>query len=483
MSESEKRLRDLYQAKRRQYIFLQRIALIALTALLLISTFVYIRLDKNTYVYYTEEGNAIHKAYLNQNDYYEQGYLNGSHAYVASLVEQMTADFSYDLTFDTDEVTFKYNYRIDAQLEILDKKSSAPLYNPTYEIFPLTSDTKTGNRLSIDERVYIDYHKYNEIAENYLAEYHLKDTTNTLIVRMYVNVVGESQSFAEDRSGEHVTELRIPLTQTTFKPEVTTTVPAGEQKILAINENVRGVFGVLTVVFLVLDVLGVAFYAFFVAATRDKHIDYRRRVDRILKNYKSYIQQTTSRFESEGYRLFRLNHISELLDIRDTIQKPILTYENEDKTCSQFFIVADLNLAYLYEIEVEDEEDVVADEPAIEPVVEEDPVVELQPEIEPEPDPEPDVEPVVEPEPVLEGVEVIRVKFPENDVEYKFDPNGEKLEKGDIVLVPTMDICRGKEVEREAEVAVGNHRVPADSLKFKLKKIIRVVRRAIQNSL
>ena len=203
MSELDKKKRDLYQSKRRQYIFLQNVLLDALTVMLIISACLYIHLDKNTYVYYTEEGNAIHKAYLNQNDFYEEGYLNGSHAYVSSLVEKMTADFSYNLAFiDTDNVTFKYDYRIDAQLEIVDKGSSAPLYNPSYEIIPRKVCSSEGDSLSIEKKVEIDYQQYNAIAEAYLQEFKLKDkdTTSTLIVRMYVNVVGESEAFAKDRS-------------------------------------------------------------------------------------------------------------------------------------------------------------------------------------------------------------------------------------------------------------------------------------------
>ncbi len=361
MSELEKQQRDQYKLKRNKRILVQKIILIVCSIAFLFSLIAYIKLDKDTYVYYTEEGNAIHKAYLSGNEFYEETYLNGSHAYVSSLVEKMTADFSYRLAFDTKEVEFKYNYRIDAQLEILDVSSNAPLYNPTYEILPLVTKSSVGNTLLIEELVEIDYQKYDELAKTYLTNFELRDTSSTLIVRMYVNVVGESEVFATDRSGEYVTELRIPLTKTVFKPQVTSTIPAGEQKILAISENFRFIFGNSALAFGILDALAIGFFVYYIISTRDKHVDYRIRVDRVIRNYRSYIQQITNEFDMDGYQILNLKTIKELLDIHDTIQKPIMSYENDDQTCTQFFIVDDLHIIYLCEIKVDEDDDLKYD--------------------------------------------------------------------------------------------------------------------------
>jgi len=41
-----------------------------------------------------------------------------------------------------------------------------------------------------------------------------------------------------------------------------------------------------------------------------------------------------------------------LLEIRDTLQMPILMYENGDKTCAQFLLPTDTELCYAYKISV-----------------------------------------------------------------------------------------------------------------------------------
>jgi hypothetical protein len=60
---------------------------------------------------------------------------------------------------------------------------------------------------------------------------------------------------------------------------------------------------------------------------------------------------------------------------------------------------------------------------------------------------------------------------------YRYDPDGNKVEEGDVVLVPTRDVESDKEIVREAEVARGNYKLDPATLDHPLKKIIGVVRR------
>lgn len=565
MSELEKLQREKYQLKRKKLILIQQIALIVLTILMVFSSIVYFKLNKNTYVYYQQEGNAIHKAYLSDNKFYDETYLNGSHAYIASLIEKMTADFSYKLTFDTNAVKYKYNYHIDAQLEVLDRSSKAPLYNPTYEIIPLTSASGVGNSFSIHKLVEIDFQKYSEHAYAYLNEFELKDTSTSLIVRMYVNVLGESETFVADHTDEYVVELRIPLCIPTFKPTVTTTIPAGEQKILANNNSIKTVFLVFAIILLVCDVLAIGFFIFYVISTRDKHIDYSRKVLRIVKNYKSYIQKINNAFDMDGYQILYPDAFTEMLEIRDTLQKPILMYENQDRTYTQFFIVADFHIIYLYEIKVEDFSDdnndnggnfqqentqnIKQNKKEVLDLKEEDDSIEEVSSLDEEQKSNTDTSNVdakeeetsesdeddfddlddfddeeefedfddedemsdtassnakedtsknqtVEQNAISNDnkVDVVDVRFAKTPKEYKFDPNGEQLNKGDIVLVRTTntylkrkkknanDMYLKRDEKKKAKVTTGNYRVDPSTLQYPLKKIIRVLKRADQPS-
>lgn len=84
------------------------------------------------------------------------------------------------------------------------------------------------------------------------------------------------------------------------------------------------------------------------------------------------------------------------------------------------------------------------------------------------------------------GVEVINVVWPEharNNKLYRYDPNGEQLAENDIVLVPTRDAHKNRDVVRKATVAHGNHLVSPESITHPLKKIIRVIKHKVEEAL
>ena len=75
-------------------------------------------------------------------------------------------------------------------------------------------------------------------------------------------------------------------------------------------------------------------------------------------------------------------------------------------------------------------------------------------------------------------MDVIDVFWKERpDKTYRYDPDGNAVENGDIVLVPTRDIQSDREIVREAEVSRGNYKVDPETLDRPLKKIIGVVKR------
>ena len=52
-----------------------------------------------------------------------------------------------------------------------------------------------------------------------------------------------------------------------------------------------------------------------------------------------------------------------------------------------------------------------------------------------------------------------------------------------MVLVPTRDAARGRDVVRKAAVAHANHRVEPEHIKHPLKKIIGVIKRKAEEAL
>ena len=355
MSELEKIKRDEYQRKRKKIIWIQMLIVGILTLATIITSTLFISNNKNAYVGYTEEGKVIYRAYLADNDFYEEEYLNGSHAYVASLINKMTADFSYDVKMQIDNVNFQYAYKIDAQLIVKDKASKTKIYDSFYEVLYEETSDSSGDELKVRKLVEFDYQKFNKKADEFNRTYNLKNTENILLVKMTINVIGMCESFQNDNQDVYTITLSLPLMQTVVSPSVSATVPTGEQKIIVKDLSSFENLKISAIVLGCLDLLAIIILVLYILLSIDKHIDYARKVKKLVSNYDSYIQQILTPFDFSSYQVLKINSFKGLLEIRDTVQSPLLMYENEDKTCSQFFITTAEKVLYLYEIAVEEE--------------------------------------------------------------------------------------------------------------------------------
>jgi len=312
-----------------------------------------------------------------------------------------------------------------------------------------------------------------------------------LVLQMHVSVVGSSEEFQEDASNNaYVVQLHIPLTTDVVEGVITTNTVTADSKVLAVGTGTgASVFRVMALILMIGGALFGVELICFIYLTRNTDITYELRVSRLVKAYKSFIQKITNDFDTAGYQILFLESFQAMLEIRDTIQSPILMHENEDRTCTRFLIPTNTKILYVYEIKVEDYDEIYKEEPVIEePIILEEVDNEALAEALASPDIDLDAVEYIEDDDKEEevGVEVIGVVWPEkahrNKV-YRYDPNGEELEKGDEVLVPSRDVAKNKDIIRKAAVAHGNHKVDPETLKHPLKKIIGVVKRKAESVL
>ena len=551
MSEKEKIRRAKYRQNREKWIFAQTIIVVVLAIAVVISALVCRELTKEHFVTYREGGSIDYDVYLKDNEFYDTPSLDRDQSYVASLIENVIANFSYQMDMDADDVNYRYSYTITSRLEIIDNTSKAPIFNPEYQLVMVEDKLQSSsNMLTVNEIVVINYDQYNDLASKFLSTYGLTSTTSNIVVTLKVNVLGDCTAFAGSAAETYVSELRIPLTTKTVNVKMTSTADPTESKTVALVGGAGSeVFKTTAIVLGILDAILLGVLVAFIYLTRTEDITYTARVKKIVSQYKSYIQKINNVFDTSAYQVICVDTFDEMLEIRDTIQAPILMHENLDKTCAKFMIPTDSKLLYRYEIKIEGfcdpEPEAKPEAPTtivnphitniVRPVVKvtlaqkaEEPKAEIEtfveePEIEADADAELPVvevaldeeeaveevveeivEEIVEEEideideideifdsiPTLEvedeeeliveapGVDAIDVVWQERkDKKYRYDPDGNTVEAGDIVLVPTRDVANDREIVREAEVSRGNYKIDPMELDSPLKKIIGVVRR------
>lgn len=355
MSETDKRKRADYKRNRKMWLTV----LAALVALLTIASVVlfgvYYQLNKTYYIDYTENGTMDYKVKLKPNGFYDEEYLPAGQAYVATLIDGVIADFSYTLNMESSNVKYDYSYKIDTQLLITDNKTGDALFAPIYDTKPEQRFTQSSvSKLTIAEQVPIDYAHYNTLAEDFIKAYELSGVSAALAVKMHVFVISSCEEFDADSVNEYVVALSIPLTSKTLGIEMSTSVPAAETKILACDRATnKDMFLKAGFVTSGADLLMIAALLLVTFLTRNTDINYEIKVKKIVSSYRSYIQKINNEFDMADYRVLLVDTFSEMLDIRDTINAPILMHENADQTCTQFFIPTNSQFLYLFEIKVD----------------------------------------------------------------------------------------------------------------------------------
>ena len=501
MSELEIQRRQEYKRNRKKWTLIQLTAILLL-AIISLGLFIgYNRMNQTHYIEYKEAGSVDYKVHYKENIFFEDEWIDMNQSYISSLIDGIKADFYYALGTASTDMSFDYNYRIDAKLVISKKDVGTPYYTYEENILPTTEISKKNETtIRVNETVSIDYVKFDKIARDFIQTYNLKNATATLVVTLKVETSTQNANFDQKISNFYSTSLNVPLAEDNFNITRTASATGNESKLFEFNSVAnRDVLLVLAIVSACLSAAILILLLIFLRLTRNEDVTYAAAVNKILKSYDSFIQRINGEFDCEGYQIVEIKTFTEMLGIRDTIQSPILVSENKDETMTKFLIPTNTKILYTFIIKVENYDEIysrVAEEPKTEEPEEivileeinEDDLAEAmaQPELNlnnieiiPDDDDQHEVAPE---EP---GVEVVGVVWPEKKKNkiYRYDPNGEILNEGDIVLVPTWNSAQQKEVIRKATVAHGNHRVDPEYIKHPLKKIIAVIKRGIHSSL
>ena len=505
MSELEIQRRQEYKRNRKKWTLIQLTAIVLLAVISLGLLIGYNRMNKTHYIEYKEAGSVDYKVHYIQNDFFDDLWIDKDQSYISSLTDGIKADFCYVLGTASDDMSFDYSYSIDATLVITRKGTGTPYYTVEENILPKKSlSVKDKSSLKINESVSVDYKKFDAIARDFINTYDIKDATCVLTVTLKVNTESLNTKFDQKIPGCFSTSLSIPLAEDNFNITRTSGSTENQSKYFEFNSVAnRKVVLVFAIITAVLSLILVVLLLIFLRLTKNEDVTYASAVNKILKSYDSYIQRIIGEFDCEGYQIVEIKTFNEMLGIRDTIQSPILMTENRDETMTKFLIPTNTKILYTFIIKVENYDEIYSrvEEPVVEePIIEEPAVVILEDVNEedlaeamaqPEVDLDaieiiPDDDEQFEVAPEEPGIEVIGVVWPEKKKKnkiYRYDPNGEILNEGDVVLVPTWNNAQQKEVIRKATVAHGNHRVDPEHIKHPLKKIIAVIKRSIYTSL
>lgn len=330
------------------------IALIILVVILSITTVWLIvgavQENKQEYINYTEGSFVGYKVFLKENEFFNQEYLGEDKQYIASLIDYVTADFKYNLNSSDINTKYSYTYKIVAETNVIDDKNNNSIYKFTEDLVKKGKLIYNHSQLVIKENVTIDYNKYNNIINRFKNVYNLSDVTSTVTIKMYVTVEGVSQSSAP------VSSLVIPLTTKTVAIDMeSNSVNATEISVYSeINKRENLYYAILTFILTVMIIIELFTFR---NDTKDRASLYKMKIKKILLNYDSYIQKIGNKFDFSEYQQIEMQTFEDLLQVRDTINEPILMLETIEGKETDFFIPSKEKVVYIYKLKIEDIEE------------------------------------------------------------------------------------------------------------------------------
>ena len=372
MTEREVKRRQRFKIRRQKWIAIHGVALGLIVVMILGILFTYNKLSEEVYIEYAESSSVKYSVKIPKDAPFYSEYLeefkefadeNGdlwipsNYAYPTSAATVVKIDINYILEVCAPDIDYAYTYRITAQPEVVDgaTKSKFPLPKTILEEETELQYENSNAILNFKKSIEIDYHYYNNLVKNFEEKMDIKNATENLIITMEVEVVGMSEILHKNSENACVIKITMPLNENAFDVNYsTTTSNCGDCKIVDSKSpeelqyliNIAKVLGALGVAILIILVIGVNI-------TKNRDVAYYTKIQRLVNNYRSFIQKVEGGFDASSYQIVVISTFREMLAIRDTIQSPVLMSENSDKTRTQFFIPTNTRILYLFEIKVD----------------------------------------------------------------------------------------------------------------------------------
>ena len=281
---------------------------------------------KDQFITYKETSNLDYKVNLKKNDFYEQKYLGKDMIYVASLIDTIDIDFNY--IFDIEKKSdISFDYDITGKLVISDTNGQNKLYEKEYDLKKKKKESINAKKShKINEKISIDYDKYNNLANKFRTNYGI-DTTSNLIVSLNVHKKGSDKNEykLDNKSAVSVT---IPLSEKAINIKIDhNDINNSSQLFTSSSVTIDNyAYLLISIVFIILLPVFMFPLVGLLLSMETNKSPYDKYINKILNEYDRLIVETTTAPDIENKNIIRIDSFNELLDVRDNLSLPIKYY-------------------------------------------------------------------------------------------------------------------------------------------------------------
>lgn len=331
-------------------IIMDLVLMLILLSFAIICYFVILKIEMKNKIYYQETSNLDYKVFLNENDFYDQPYLEKDKVYITNLISKIDITFDYDFKIDC-QINLDFSYDLIGKIVIKDESEQNVYFEKEYDLlknqkFRLTN----SNYYKLKETISIDYNHYNELAKNFGSIYGV-NTNSSLQVYLRLSKTSEDYKSLNTKF-KKIVQLNIPLSKKSIQMKIDDKKTNNINQFIEksnVNLTIKIIY-ILASIFVLstLMLLGKIIYREFKPSTIKSKYD--KYIEKLLIEYDRVIAETTYFPNILEYNVIQLTKFEELLDVRDNLKLPIMYYCIEEHQKAHFYIKSDNDL-YLVTID------------------------------------------------------------------------------------------------------------------------------------
>lgn len=321
------------------------IVLIIFISILISSAILLLNYVKNNKVIFNENSSSTYSVCLEKNDYYKDECLGEDKQYLSSIVNNINYVFTYNALYQ-EFVDKTYEYYVDSDLKIYSEDNEKQvLFENNDIILPKKKVTLNSNVATVSDSVKIPFTEYNRLVNEYNSKYGVL-TKSEVDINFYLN-------------GKVVSSIKVPLGETTFNitKQDTTNRKTFDKKISESINSYTLTYILCFIVSLIIVIIYVTKLIKFIlkfTTKSNEQLDYNKELENILKTFDRIIVEVDN-IDSllENKNIIQINNFLELVDARDTLDKPIMHVKIN--SVKDGFYVDDDDKIYTYIMKISDE--------------------------------------------------------------------------------------------------------------------------------
>jgi hypothetical protein len=306
---------------------------------------------KNKDIYnYTNDFSYDYEVNLLKNKYIEETTLGmDKQAYITDLIDNITLDLKYMYTgSETSDIEYKYSIIGKMAAVYTRDGEEQKILEKDYNLLDERNGKLTEKKLKIDEKIQVDLKDQNGLLKDFEQNMNMSiDATYTIIfnISTITNVEGESVE------NKITPKIVIDLGKKTTKISGENNQNNTEYVSIKVAESNKK-SNVYFVIYGIITVCAFVALRYIITKTEATVIirnEYRQEINRILRLCQDKIVQVKNRPDLNREKLIEVKDFGELVKLSEELYKPILFWENKERTES-WFIVMSNNTIYKYAI-------------------------------------------------------------------------------------------------------------------------------------